>query len=225
MPFELLREKMARPVLTVHLHDSSQGSTDEDRAGRIRLGPVLEGQLLVAHRPSVKPGTDYARHRRPEIPLHDMAHRSDSLEQREAEALIRAKVGEHVGVALSPAAVEIEGGGVVQVDGASPDESVLVEIFARQGLLKGGQRHKVATDAFKLITLRRTRPSARLVLAFADEQAAAFATKGSWQSTALAAWGIEVVVVELEEKMRGSLLAAQLRQEMVNRPESTGSSG
>ena len=35
----------------------------------------------------------------------------------------------------------------------SDDESVLVEVFAHQGQLKGGRRHKIAADALKLITL------------------------------------------------------------------------
>jgi hypothetical protein len=145
-----------------------------------------------------------------------MPHQSDSSAQREAEPLIRRKVAEHVGKALSPAKLELEGGNLVHVDGASSDETVLVEIFAHQGPLKGGQRHKVAQDALKLITLGRSRPDAQLILAFADEDAASYASKGTWLAEALAMWGIAVLVVELDEAVRAGIRDAQLRQEMGN---------
>ena len=45
---------------------------------------------------------------------------------------------------------------------------MLVECFAHVGAMKGGQRHKVATDALKLITLGRGKPGARLLLALAN---------------------------------------------------------
>jgi hypothetical protein len=37
-------------------------------------------------------------------------------------------------------------GASVDVDGVAEDGSVLVEVFAHQGPLKGGRRHKIATD-------------------------------------------------------------------------------
>ena len=125
-------------------------------------------------------------------------------------------MAEHVGIALEPTTVELDLGAKVQVDGAAANESVFVEIFARQGALKGGQRHKIATDALKLITLGRSRPNARLIIAFADDEAAAYATKGTWLSEALKTWGITVLVVELDEVVRDGIKAAQLRQIMVN---------
>ena len=145
-----------------------------------------------------------------------MPHRSDSRAQRDAEPLIREKVARHIGKTLSPATVRLEGGALVQVDGAADDESVLVEIFAHQGSLKGGQRHKVAQDALKLITLGRSRPDAQLILAFADPDAAAYASKGTWLAEALAMWGVSVLVVELDEAVRAGIRDAQVRQEMVN---------
>jgi hypothetical protein len=141
---------------------------------------------------------------------------SDSAVQREAEARILQQVSNHFGKELAPRTFEFESGATVKVDGADPDESVLVEIFARHGTLKGGQQKKVSQDALKLITLSRSRPSARLVLAFADEQAAAYATRGTWVSQALAIWGVEVLVVELDHAVRDNIREAQLRQVMVN---------
>jgi hypothetical protein len=46
----------------------------------------------------------------------------------------------------------------VKVDAVADDESVLAEIFARQGRLKGSQQKKVGIDALKLITVARMRP-------------------------------------------------------------------
>jgi hypothetical protein len=95
---------------------------------------------------------------------------------------------------------------------------VLVEIFAHQGRLKGAQFHKVARDALKLITLRRSRPSARLIIAFGDPDAAGCVTGASWLAEALSTWEIEVLVVNLDDTVRAGLREAQVRQLMVNPP-------
>ena len=145
-----------------------------------------------------------------------MPHLSDSTIQQQAEPLIREKVADYVRKPLAAATLKLDNGAPVQVDGVSADESVLVEIFAHQGVLKGGQRHKVATDALKLSTLGRSRPDASLILAFADSAAAGFATKGTWMAEALAAWGVQVLVVELDGDVREGIRAAQAQQVMVN---------
>src|SRR4051812_30215059 len=144
------------------------------------------------------------------------AHQSDSSEQQAAEELIRSQVAAHLGKELRSATLYLERGAAVQVDGAAADESAFVEIFARQGALKGGQRHKVATDALKLITLGRSRPNATLIIAFGDPEAAAYATKGTWMAEALATWGVTALVVELDDSIRDGIRAAQARQVMVN---------
>jgi hypothetical protein len=151
-----------------------------------------------------------------DVKLAGMAYDSDSTVQREAEPLILAAVSQLVGQALSPKLVEFESGARVQVDGVDADESVFVEVFAHQGALKGGQQKKVSNDALKLITLGRSRPGARLIIAFADEAAAAYASKGTWVSQALATWGVEVVVVHPDQAIRDGISAAQVRQQMVN---------
>jgi hypothetical protein len=145
-------------------------------------------------------------------------HASDSREQQLAEPLILAGVGIELGVDLGPRSLCLEHGARVDVDGVSSDESVLVEVFARQGRLKGGQFHKVARDALKLITLKRTRPTAQLVLAFGDPDAAACVTGASWLAEALRVWSITVLVVALHDDVRAGLRAAQDRQVMVSPP-------
>ena len=144
-------------------------------------------------------------------------HQSDSSEQRSAESIIRAQIASDVGKGLVARSLLLPDGARVDVDGVADDESVLVEIFAHQGRLKGARPKKVAQDALKLITLARTRPSARLILAFGDRVAAASVLGRSWLAEALRTWNVEVLVVDLEEEVRRELLAAQARQVMVNR--------
>jgi hypothetical protein len=106
---------------------------------------------------------------------------------------------------------------VVDVDGVATDESVLVEVFAHQGQLKGGQRHKIAGDALKLITIAHEKePPPRLVLAFADPQIATFFAGRGWLAAAVNAWRIEVIVAELDDAVREGIRGAQARQLMVN---------
>jgi hypothetical protein len=147
-----------------------------------------------------------------------MGHQSDSLEHRTAEPLILAGVSKLVGVELAPRSLRLDGGARVDVDGVAPDESVFVEIFAHQGRLKGAQFHKVARDALKLITLRRSRPVSKLIIAFGDPDAAACVTRASWLAEALGLWEIEVLVVELDDAVRAGLRDAQSRQVMINPP-------
>jgi hypothetical protein len=133
------------------------------------------------------------------------AHASDSTAQSDAEPLILAAVAEQLGVTLAPRRLTLPGGATADVDGVAADESVLVEVFARQGALKGGQRGKIARDALKLITLGRHRPDARLILAPADEAAAKPLNAKSWLAEALGTFQIEVLVVDLDRTCeRGS---------------------
>jgi hypothetical protein len=148
-----------------------------------------------------------------------MVHRSDSSEQLNAESIVRRKVSAIVGVELSPQSLQLDGKARVDVDGAALDQSVLVEIFAHQGRLRGAQFHKVARDALKLITLRRTYPASRLVIAFCDAEAARCVEGGSWLAEALRVWRVDVVTVDLADATRAGLRDAQIRQVMVSPQE------
>src|SRR4051794_20387603 len=98
----------------------------------------------------------------------------------------------------------------------------MAEIFARQGELKGGQQKKVAIDTLKLITIRHERPETKLVIAFADAEASAFATSGRWVAQALRTWNVNVELVEIPTALRDEIRAAQRRQRMVNADEAAG---
>ena len=145
-----------------------------------------------------------------------MSEQSRSDEQRAAEEVIRDEVSRRLGVALVPKQLQLPGGARVDVDGVSPDEKVVVEIFAHQGGLRGGQFHKVARDALKLITLVRARPGTRTILGLASDAAAKAVSGRSWLAEALRTFDVEVLVVELPPDVRSGLVAAQHRQRMVN---------
>jgi hypothetical protein len=145
------------------------------------------------------------------------AHDSDSAAQRGAERHILVEVERSVGRSLSPARLTLAGGASVDVDGVAEDQSVLVEVFAHQGALKGGQRHKIATDVLKLITIARERePRPRLLLAFAEPRLAEWAAGASWLAASIASWGVEVIVVDLDDSVRSQIATAQARQIMAN---------
>ena len=143
-------------------------------------------------------------------------HLSDSTEQRRAEPLILAQVSAYVEKPLTKRIITLPDGARVEVDGVADDDSVFVEVFAHVGALKGGQRHKPAVDALKLITLARQHPQARLIIAFADAAAARYLTGASWRAEAMRTWNVEVFIATLDDSVRDGILAAQLRQTMVN---------
>jgi hypothetical protein len=58
-------------------------------------------------------------------------------------------------------------------------------------------------------------------LAFGDESLATWAAGRSWLAASLAAWNIEVLVADLDKRVRSGLRAAQAQQVMAN-PGSVG---
>lgn len=142
------------------------------------------------------------------------SHPSNSSAQIAAEATILGLLGDSIGVTLSQGAKVPVGGTEVQPDGMAADGSVVVEVFAHIGKLRGGQRHKVSTDALKLMAIRKSRPQARLILAFADREAAA--SVSGWKAETLKANGIEIHTIDLGPIERTEIKVAQARQTMVN---------
>jgi len=82
-------------------------------------------------------------------------HLSDSSVQRRAEATFIAALADSLGLVLlaSPGRISLAGDVWVEVDARSPDSSVFVEAYARQGSLKGAQVKK--QDILKLALLQR----------------------------------------------------------------------
>lgn len=145
-------------------------------------------------------------------------HLSDSSVQRLAEAVIVAGLADALGLELlaSPGRVSLAGDVWVEVDARSPDSSVFVEAYARQGSLKGAQLKKIGQDILKLALLQReaTFAGTRVIIAFASDEARD-SVRG-WLRRAADAFGVELLVVAIPEDLRSKILAAQSRQMMMN---------
>jgi hypothetical protein len=137
----------------------------------------------------------------------------DSVEQRKAEPLLLAALGARLGVSLSPRKYSVAGSTRVEIDGACEDPLVLCEAFAHYGVLKSAQRHKLITDAFKLVYVERLLElPARKIILLACDQAASCVIGRSWAAAALRSFGVEVQVVGLPSELEASIRAAQKRQ-------------
>lgn len=194
--------------------------TTPTRLGRWLRAQRARGHPLLAGR---RPGVPYAFSREDADLLAAeyranaaLGHVNDSVIRRRAEAVIRDRLADRLGVPLAARTIKLAAGAPAQVDAASPDGKVLAEIFARQGELKGGQQKNVAIDTLKLITIRCEHHDTRLVIAFADEEASRYATGGGWVAQALRTWNVDVEIIDIPQDLRDEILAAQQRQRMVN---------
>jgi hypothetical protein len=172
------------------------------------IGPDGKIQNRLAAHPATTAVNDEpesaARHRSP----------GHSGEQRAAERHMLRALGELMGLPLTPLRISLTSGVRVEVDGADADRTVLVECWAHIGGVKGAQRLKVLTDAFKLTWVADQLPQRpRLVLCFADSAAAApFLNLRAWHGQALRDRGVEIAVVDLPDEVRLAVIAAQARQ-------------
>ena len=83
--------------------------------------------------------------------MADVEHPSDSSVQRRAEIAIIAAAADLLKVELlaGPGRITLTGDVWVEVDAKSPDNSVFVEAYARQGSLKGAQLKKIGRELSK----------------------------------------------------------------------------
>jgi hypothetical protein len=136
------------------------------------------------------------------------------LEQQEAEDLLIALVGKKLGLTLVKKRFALPEGGWLEVDGVSVSPVILCEAWAHIGKPKSAQKNKVMADAAKLkfaATLSGGTPE-RLVMVFADKEAASHFTGKSWMAQALRANRIEIELVELPGETRDAIRKAQARQ-------------
>lgn len=144
-------------------------------------------------------------------------HQSDSAVQREAETAIIDALAAKLGVALvGGGTLPLDGGAHIHLDARSENGKVVVEAYARQGTLKGGQLKKIAQDVLKLALLRREPgyTDVRPIIVFASEEARSSIT--GWVQHAAGVFGVELHVVDIDQGLREAILATQFRQKMVN---------
>ncbi len=122
-------------------------------------------------------------------------------------------VAESLRVGLAKKRFELPAGGWLEIDGFSEAPRILCEAWAHIGKPKPAQKNKVMADAMKLIFASSLGPAPeKLILVFADEDAASYFRGDSWMAQALKARGIETHVVKLPHDVRERILKAQTRQ-------------
>lgn len=135
-------------------------------------------------------------------------HDSRSDVQQEIEQVVLPILSERFGVKLLPRRkLHFDANTWCEPDGATEDESVIVEIYAHQGVLAGAQRHKPAVDLLKLATLRQTRPKARLVFVFLDDEA--YGSFAGWKAFAAATFGVDVISMPIDPEHVTRILKTQ----------------
>lgn len=115
---------------------------------------------------------------------------------------------------LQPRTIIIEGKVHIRVDAATLDNSVVAEIFARQGKLLDGQQKKLARDILKLAVLKQKMPSSRVILAFANIDIENHLTGASWVAFAVEKFGIELKNLDksISPELRMKIILAQNEQ-------------
>lgn len=142
------------------------------------------------------------------------AHKSDSLEQRQAEAEILAKLSVKLGLVFGPHELGKFG---VNPDGVDSSNRAIVEVYARVGGLKGSQVHKVKADLLKLVYLGSLLgPHWRKIMCFGSEEAASSVRGKSWAAEAAKHFNVEIMVEHLSHEQKQRVVSAQSRQKMIN---------
>lgn len=188
-----------------HLQAATSNAPPSSRGAFARRTPLV---TRVAHGAYVRYGGDAI-----EATLIE-ANAGDSEVQRAAESVMLGLLAEQLGTPLAPRRLYHPTGARVEIDGAADDLSILAECWAHQGPAKVAQKYKLVNDATKLAWVAgwlTPRPQ-RLLLCVSDEDAVRHLRGLSWQGQAIAAVGVEIVVVDLPPDVTSSILDAQKRQ-------------
>jgi hypothetical protein len=139
-----------------------------------------------------------------------MEHPSSSAVQQATEPALLEKAEQHLGVRFSDIPPCLHG---LKLDGfADGDMPVCVEVFARVGPCKAGQKRKLSRDMTKLLLAeRRLGKPCRKVIVVLDTAAVGHLTDG-WDGEFAREFEIELLVVEFGEAIRNAVQAAQERQ-------------
>jgi len=138
----------------------------------------------------------------------------DSREQREAEAWLVGALAEKLCIRLTKRKWYLDNGSWIELDGFCEVPLILCEVWAHIGFPKSAQKHKVMTDALKLLFVKETlvKNEGKCILLFADYRAAEHFQGKSWMAQCLKKYNIAVEVVELPLELKFKVQAAQKRQ-------------
>lgn len=134
----------------------------------------------------------------------------DSSIQRRAEPVIRESLEKQLDIKLveSPAVL-----GSLKLDGYCAEPPTCVEIWAHQGSAKSAQKAKVMTDMCKLLLAEKNlgKPC-RKIFVVADKDAVSHLMNSSWQREFAKEFGIEILVVDIDDTTRQQICQAQKAQ-------------
>jgi len=137
----------------------------------------------------------------------------DSSEQQEAEQWLLDALSAKLGVKLAKKRWQLDGGSWTEVDGFSQSPLIVCEAWAHVGAPRSAQKHKVMTDAFKLLFVSLLfRQDSRRILLFGDHEAAKHFQGNSWMGRCLNEYGIQVEVVDMSPEIKAKVVEAQKRQ-------------
>jgi hypothetical protein len=135
-------------------------------------------------------------------------HSSDSSEQKIAEKPILMALEAMLGIRFDESSdfgIEL----AVKPDAVSSPNKIVVEVYARIGAVKGAQLHKIKGDILKLAFIgQRLGVEWKKILCFASKEAASYASGATWVAEAARAFGVEVLVVDIPEDIRTSIVTA-----------------
>ena len=147
-------------------------------------------------------------------------HKSNSLEQVNAEMCVFSVVEKRLGISLEKNKVIYLGNNpytYIQPDFYSDEHQVIGEIFVHIGKPKKAQNNKIANDILKMLLFEeKMHRTFRKVIVVCDQQEYMHLQGMSVLAECIRQFNVELMYVELDEETRRSVLLAQKRQVMVN---------
>ncbi len=140
-------------------------------------------------------------------------HPSDSTEQQLAHKEILQLLNQQHNLNLVSKKVLINDT-LFQVDGYSDNPPILCEIYSRIGKMKVAQHNKIGKDILKMLLIEKMQNKTfRKIIVFADQEASSSFSGGeSWYSKLKDHFNIEIIVIDVPQELKESLINAQKRQ-------------
>ena len=146
--------------------------------------------------------------------------KSSSIEQMQAEDIIFALTEKMLGATLEKNKKIFLADNAftyIQPDFYSEESLIVGEIFAHIGKPKKAQDNKIANDVLKMLLLEKiTGQHYRKIIVVCDEAEKKKLEGLSALAESIRQFGIEVLMVHIEDDLRTQLLEAQNRQKMTN---------
>ena len=146
--------------------------------------------------------------------------KSSSLEQVKAEDILFSLVEQKLGVLLEKNPMLYFSNNkysYIQPDFYSAQEQIVGEIFAHVGKPKKAQNNKIANDILKMLLLDKiSKTTYRKILVVCDQEELKALQGQSALSESIRQFGIEVLFIELDKKIKQQIQNAQDRQKMTN---------